>query len=283
MLAPLRSEFVLAILTVLFFGDVVGRPGREAFAYAAPILKEKHQADFIVVNGENASAGSGLTPATYSKLMSSGANVITTGDHIFRNREYPLIIKEMPVLRPANYPKTADGKGWGLYTTAGGVRVAVMNLMGRVFMEPLRCPYELADEILQTAGQQAKVILLDMHAEATSEKIAMGWHLDGRVSAIVGTHTHIQTADERVLPGGTAYISDLGMTGPYDSVLGRDKHAVLKKLRTAMPARFEVAENDVRACGVVVKIDDQTGRAQSIERFQMPMENRTGIDVGNGR
>jgi metallophosphoesterase (TIGR00282 family) len=264
---------------VLFFGDVVGRPGREGLAYAIPILKDKYNADFIVVNGENASAGSGLTPATYAKLMSAGANVITTGDHIYRNREYPLIIHEVPVLRPANYPKSADGKGWGLYTTKAGVRIVVMNLMGRVFMEPLRCPFELADEIVQTAAQQTKIILVDIHAEATSEKIAMGWHLDGKVSCIVGTHTHVQTADERVLPGGTAYISDLGMTGPYDSVLGREKHAVLKKLRTSMPARFEVAENDVRACGVAVKIDDQTGRALSIERFQVPMEIRTGMDM----
>jgi len=264
---------------VLFFGDVVGRPGREGLAYALPILKERYSADFVVVNGENASAGSGLTPATYAKLMAAGANVITTGDHIFRNREYPLIIHESPILRPANYPKAADGKGWGLYTTQAGIRILVMNLMGRVFMEPLRCPFELADEIIATAGAQTKVILVDMHAEATSEKVALGWHLDGKVSAVVGTHTHVQTADERILPGGTAYISDLGMTGPYDSVLGREKHAVLKKLRTSMPARFEVAQNDVRAAGVVVRIDDQTGRAQSIERFQLPFEPRTGVDT----
>jgi len=268
----------VSTLTVLFFGDVVGRPGREGLAHAVPILQEKYNADFIVVNGENSSAGSGLTPATYAKLMSCGANVITTGDHIFRNREYPQIIHEIPVLRPANYPKSADGKGWGLYTTKAGVRIVVANLMGRVFMEPMRCPFELADEIVQTASQQTKIILIDMHAEATSEKIALGWHLDGKVSAIVGTHTHVQTADERILPNGTAYISDLGMTGPYDGVLGRDKNAVLKKLRTAMPARFEVAEHDVKACGVAVKIDDTTGRALSIERFQVPMQLKTGVD-----
>jgi 2',3'-cyclic-nucleotide 2'-phosphodiesterase len=258
----------LNLLTVLFFGDVVGRPGRNGLAHAIPILKEKHQANFIVVNGENAASGSGLTPSTLNKILSAGADVVTTGDHIFRNKEYPGIINELRVLRPANYPKSADGRGWGLYTTADGTRIVVMNLMGRVFMEPLRCPFELADEILAGASNQAKIILLDMHAEATSEKIAMGWHLDGKVSAIVGTHTHVQTADERVLPGGTAYISDLGMTGPYDSVLGREKVPVLKKFRTSMPARFDVAEHDVRACGVVVKIDRDTGRAKSIERFQ---------------
>jgi 2',3'-cyclic-nucleotide 2'-phosphodiesterase len=261
----------LAIITVLFFGDVVGRPGRNALAYAVPILKQQHQADFVVVNGENAAAGSGLTPTTLNKILSSGAHVVTTGDHIFRNKEFPGIINEPRVLRPANYPKSADGRGWGLYTTNDGTRIVVMNLMGRVFMEPLRCPFELADEILVQALNQTKIVLVDMHAEATSEKMAMGWHLDGKASAIVGTHTHVQTADERILPGGTAFISDLGMTGPYDSVLGREKAPVLKKFRTSMPARFDVAEGDPRACGVVVKIDKDTGRAKSIERFQLPL------------
>lgn len=258
-------------LTVLFFGDVVGRPGRNGLAHALPILKQKYGAEFVVVNGENSAAGSGLTPATLNKILSCGADVVTTGDHIFRNKEFPGVINELRVLRPGNYPKSADGRGWGLYTTQDGTRIVVMNLMGRVFMEPLRCPFEIADEILAGASNQARIILLDMHAEATSEKIAMGWHLDGKISALVGTHTHVQTADERVLPLGTAYISDLGMTGPYDSVLGREKAPVLKKFRTAMPARFEVAENDVRACGVAVKINRETGRAISIERFQFPL------------
>jgi metallophosphoesterase (TIGR00282 family) len=275
------KERILSILTVLFFGDVVGRPGRNAISQAVPLLREKHKADFVVVNGENAASGSGLTPTTLNKILSSGADVVTTGDHIFRNKEFPGVIHELRVLRPANYPKSADGKGWGLYTTKDGTRIIVMNLMGRVFMEPLRCPFELADEILTSASNQARVILLDMHGEATSEKIAMGWHLDGRVSAIVGTHTHVQTADERILPGGTAYITDLGMTGPYDGVLGREKAPVLKKFRTAMPAHFEVAEHDVKACGVIVKIDSNTGRATSIERFQMPIDPRTGLDYGN--
>jgi hypothetical protein len=270
----------LATVTVLFFGDVVGRPGRAALAYAIPVLREKYGADFIVANGENAASGSGLSPTTLNKLLSSGADVVTSGDHIFRNKEYPGVIHELRVLRPANYPKSADGKGWGLYTTKDGTRLVVINLMGRIFMEPLRCPFELADEILAGAANQARIILVDMHGEATSEKIAMGWYLDGKVSAVVGTHTHVQTADERILPGGTAYITDLGMTGPYDSVLGRDKTAVLKKFRTAMPARFEVAEGDVKACGAVIKIDGATGRAQSIERFQVPVDPRTGLDAG---
>ena len=267
----LRWEHVLGNVTVLFFGDVVGRPGRNALRYAIPVLKEKYQANFVVVNGENAASGSGLTPSTLNKILSAGADVVTTGDHIFRNKEYPGVINELRVLRPGNYPKSADGRGWGLYTTADGTRIVVMNLMGRVFMEPLRCPFEIADEILTSTASQAKIILLDMHAEATSEKIAMGWHLDGKISAIVGTHTHVQTADDRILPNGTAYISDLGMTGPYDSVLGREKVPVLKKFRTSMPARFEVAEGDARACGICVRIDKDTGRANFIERFQLPL------------
>jgi len=266
----------MSILTVLFFGDVVGRPGRHAITHALPILKQKYGAGFVVVNGENAASGSGLTPSTLSKILAAGADVVTTGDHIFRNKEYPGVINDLRVLRPANYPKSADGKGWGLYTTADGVRIVVMNLMGRVFMEPLRCPFEVADEIVAGAAAHSKIILLDMHGEATSEKIAMGWHLEGRVSAIVGTHTHVQTADERVLPGGTAYITDLGMSGPYDGVLGRQKAPVLKKFRTAMPARFEVCDGDIKACGVTVRIDTDTGRAQSIERFQMPVPPPTG-------
>ena len=270
----------MSLISVLMFGDVVGRPGRHGLANAIPILREKHGADFVVVNGENAAAGSGVSATTLNKMLAAGADVVTTGDHIFRNKEYPTVIHEPRLLRPANYPKSADGKGWGLYTTKSGVRVAVINLMGRIFMEPLRCPFELADEILAVASNQAKVIVVDMHGEATSEKIAMGWYLDGKISAMAGTHTHIQTADERILPGGTAYITDLGMTGPYDSVLGREKVPVLKKFRTAMPARFEVAEHDVKACGVAVKIDAETGRAQSIERFQVPMDPRTGMDLG---
>ena len=269
----------LSTLTVLFFGDVVGRPGRSALAYALPLLKQKYGAGFIVVNGENSASGSGITPSTLNKMLACGADVITSGDHIFRNKEYPGVINEPRLLRPANYPKSADGKGWGIFTTPDGLRIAVMNLMGRVFMEPLRCPFELADEILTSAGHHCKIVLLDLHGEATSEKIAMGWYLDGKVSAIVGTHTHVQTADETILPGGTAYITDLGMTGPYDSVLGREKVPVLKKFRTSMPARFEVAEGNPKACGVAVGINRETGRAQSIERFQLPVPASTFIDA----
>jgi len=269
--AALERPFV-ATLTILYFGDVVGRPGRKAVCHAIPVLKKLHDPDFIVANGENSAGGSGISPNTLQKLASYGVQVLTSGDHIYRNKEYVGVIQDARVLRPANYPKSADGKGYGVYETRTGVRVGVINLMGRIFMEPLRCPFEQADRLLNELSQHVKVILVDMHAEATSEKIAMGWHLDGRVSAMVGTHTHIQTADERVLPKGSAYITDLGMCGPYDSVIGRVKEAVLKKLRTAMPARFDVAEGDVKACGVVLRIDTETGRARSIERFQVPID-----------
>lgn len=262
----------MATITVLFFGDVVGRPGRKGVCHAIPILKKLHDPDFILANGENSAGGSGITPSTLQKLASYGVNALTSGDHIFRNKEFVGVIQDARVLRPANYPKFADGKGYGVYETRTGVRVGVINLMGRIFMEPLRCPFDLADKIVNEMSQHVKVIIVDMHAEATSEKIAMGWYLDGRVSAVVGTHTHIQTADDRILPKGTAYLTDLGMTGPYDSVIGRVKDAVLKKLRTAMPARFDVAEGDVKACGVVLRIDTETGRAKSIERFQVPID-----------
>ena len=266
------KETGVATVTVLYFGDVVGEPGRKGLGHAIPLLKERHDPDFILANGENSAAGSGVSASTLQKMLSYGVQAVTTGDHIFKNKEYAGVIQDPRLLRPANYPKSADGKGWGVFEDRHGRRLAVINLMGRIFMEPLRCPFEIADEIVAEVSQTVKVILVDMHAEATSEKVALGWHLDGRVSAIVGTHTHIQTADERILPQGTAYLTDLGMTGPYDSVIGRMKEPVLKKLRTAMPARFEVASGDVKACGVVLRIDAETGRAQSIERFQVPLE-----------
>ncbi|MCK6472946.1 MAG: TIGR00282 family metallophosphoesterase [Planctomycetes bacterium] len=264
----------MPVLTILFFGDVVGRPGRSGLCHGIAKLKAAHAPDLIVANGENSASGSGVTQSTLHKMLSYGAEVITTGDHFFRNKEYVTVVDDPRVLRPANFPKGVGGRGWGVFETAKGERVGVVNVMGRIFMEPLQSPYDAADEAVAALASQTKVILVDMHAEATSEKIALGWHLDGRVSAIVGTHTHIQTADERILPKGTAYITDLGMTGPYDSVIGREKEPVLKKLRTGVPARFEVAENDVKACGVVLKIDSATGRAQSIERFQVPLEGK---------
>jgi metallophosphoesterase (TIGR00282 family) len=268
----------VGLLKILFFGDVVGRPGRSGINNAIPLLKEKFGPDLIIANAENSAGGSGITPTSLRKLTDYGVDVLTSGDHIFRNREYSEIIGDPRVIRPANYPRSADGKGWGVFDTRTGVRVAVVNLLGRIFMEPLRCPFEIVDEILPNVSNQANVIVVDMHAEATSEKVAMGWHLDGRVSAVLGTHTHIQTADQRVLPKGTAYITDVGMTGPYDSVIGRDVKNVLKKLRTGMPARFTVANENVMACGVVLAVDPSSGLADSIDRFQVTFrEKKTEI------
>lgn len=259
-------------LTLLCFGDVVGRPGRQGVTAVLRQLKSRYHPAFSVVNAENAAGGSGISASVSSKLFSAGTDVITTGDHFYRNKEFVTVVDDVRVLRPANFPVSAQGHGWGVYETAAGCRIGVINLMGRIFMEPQRCPFEIADEIIPKLREQTPLIVVDMHAEATSEKIALGWHLAGKVSAIVGTHTHIQTADERILPGGTAYITDLGMSGPYDSVIGREKAPVLQKLRTGMPARFDVARGDVRACGVVVQLDVNSGRAVSIERFQISVD-----------
>jgi metallophosphoesterase (TIGR00282 family) len=259
-------------LFLLCFGDVVGRPGRQGITVALKDLKARFSPSFAVVNAENSAGGSGISVSVSSKLFSAGVDVITTGDHFYRNKEFVTVVDDARVLRPANFPAAAEGHGWGLYPLPTGHKIGVVNLMGRIFMDPQRCPFEVADEIIPRLREQTSLIVVDMHAEATSEKVALGWHLDGRVSVIFGTHTHIQTADERILPGGTAYITDVGMTGPYDSVIGREKAPVLRKLRTGMPARFDVAKNDVRACGVIVQLDTDTGKALSIERVQIPVK-----------
>ncbi len=260
------------LLKILAIGDVVGKPGRKACRELAP-LREELGLDFVVVNGENAAGGTGLTPPIVEELLSCGADVLTSGDHIYKNREVLDVIEtEERLLTPANISRSAKGRGWGVYD-ASGVPVGVFNLLGRTFMKGLSDnPFERADEILKELSERAKVILLDFHAEATSEKVSMGWYLDGRVSVVFGTHTHIQTSDERVLPGGTAYITDLGMTGPHDSVLGRRKERVLQYLSTGMPARFEVARGDVRLSGALFTVDAETGRAAAVERLQRKIE-----------
>ncbi|MCZ7648154.1 MAG: TIGR00282 family metallophosphoesterase [Planctomycetota bacterium] len=260
-------------MTILFFGDIVGRPGRKAVCHALPHLKERFDPDLIVANAENSAGGSGISSSTLRKLASYGVEVFTSGDHFFRNKEYAGVVDDPRVLRPVNYPPQAPGRGWGLYKARGGVEVAVVNAMGRIFMEALECPFAAMDRALGEIGPQARVILVDFHAEATSEKMAMAWYLNGRVSALVGTHTHVQTADERILNGGTACISDLGMSGPYDSVIGRSKEAVLHRLTTGVPARFEVTEGEEKACGVVLKIDAESGKALGIERFQVALKD----------
>jgi metallophosphoesterase (TIGR00282 family) len=251
---------------ILFVADVVGQPGREAVKALLPGLKQELQPDLTILNGENAAGGFGLTGKIAAELKASGADVITTGNHVFAQKEF---VAELPtqerVLRPANYPPRAPGQGWCV-TAAAGQEVLVMNLMGRIFtVETLDDPFRAADEIL-AAHPDAKIVFCDMHAEATSEKNAMGWHLDGRVSAVVGTHTHIPTADARVLPGGTAYVTDVGMVGPRDGCIGMDKEVVIQRFLTGVPNRFVVASGPVTFNSVLVTINSSTGRATSIQR-----------------
>jgi metallophosphoesterase (TIGR00282 family) len=256
-------------LNILFIGDILGRPGRTLVADHLSDLIERHQLGLVIANGENAAAGFGITPRLTVELLALGIDVITSGNHIWDRREIMEHIAQEPrLLRPANY---VSGPGRGLYhgTTRSGVEYAVLNLQGRVFMAQSDCPFRTADRELEELPESCKIRIVDMHAEATSEKIAMGWHLDGRATAVVGTHTHIPTADERVLPGGTAYITDIGMTGPYDSIIGIKKETVLEKFLTQMPARFEPAENDVRLCAVLIQADTGTGRAVAIERLML--------------
>lgn len=258
-------------MNVLHVGDIVGSPGRRAFTEAVPRLREMHGLDLVIANGENAAGGRGITPKLADELREAGADVITLGDHCWDQRELAPWLKDARrIVRPANFAPGCPGTGVCVIQ-AGSTEVAVVSLIGRVFLPPFDCPFRKIDEILRELT--ARVILVEIHAEATSEKIAMGWHLDGRVSSVVGTHTHVQTADERILPRGTAYLTDLGMTGPRDSVLGRDVPSVLQKFSNGMPSRFGIAGDDhPRLEGAVVDIDEHTGTARSIERVRHVLE-----------
>jgi metallophosphoesterase (TIGR00282 family) len=252
---------------IFIIGDVVGEPGRKAlFLSLAQIIHEK-KIDFVIANGENAAGGFGITGKLAGKLYSYGVDCITSGNHIWRNKDIFRTIQEDPkILRPANYPKNTPGRGWALFEK-NGYKIAVLNLLGRVFMEPLDCPFRTARKEIANIRKEANIIIVDFHGEATSEKMAMGWYLDGMVSAVVGTHTHIQTADERLLPGGTAYITDAGMTGPFDSIIGMQKENAIRKFVTFIPSKFQVAENDIHINGVVVTVEVTTGKASMIERM----------------
>jgi hypothetical protein len=257
-------------MNVLMIGDVFGEPGRAALARLLPRLRDEHRVDFTVVNVENAAAGFGVTPQIARSILDQGADVMTSGNHIWDRKEIvDYIARENLLLRPANYPLGTPGVGH-VTLKAGPHRVAVVNLMGRVFMSSIDCPFRKADEIVAELSRDTRIILVDMHAEATSESVAMGWYLDGRVSAVVGTHRHVQTADERILPRGTAYITDLGMTGPVDSVIGVDTELILQRFLTQMPIRFEPARGPAALCGVLITIDPESGRASSIHRLRVP-------------
>jgi len=256
-------------MRILFIGDIVGEPGRRAVKELVPKITKKEDIDFVVANGENVAGGSGVTPALADELLNSGIDVITAGDHIWKRKEIlDYIGSSQRLLRPANYPKNTPGFGSTVVKSASDVEVGVINLMGRVFMQPVECPFRVVKEEIERLKNKTRIIIIDMHAEATSEKIALGWYLDGLVSAIVGTHTHVQTADEKILPLGTAFISDAGMTGPFDSVIGRKKEQILSRFLTQMPVKFEMAEGDVQLHGVIIDIDEKTGKAESIKRIQ---------------
>lgn len=256
-------------MKILFIGDIVGSPGRKAAKELIPKIKKKEKIDFVIANGENAAGGSGITPRIAEELLGAGIDVITSGDHIWKRKEVTELLDEHPnILRPANYPAGAPGMGGYAAKAKNGKYVGVINLVGRVFMESVECPFKQAKEEIEELKKKTNIIIIDMHAEATSEKVALGWYLDGEVSAIVGTHTHVPTADEAILPQGTAYITDVGMTGPHDSVIGRKKEQILARFLTQLPTRFEMAENDVRLNGAIVDVDDSTGKASSIKRVR---------------
>jgi 2',3'-cyclic-nucleotide 2'-phosphodiesterase len=258
-------------INLLCIGDVVGRPGRYVLSQYLPQLIKQYDLHCVICNAENAAGGSGFTPQLYEKFLRYGVHLITLGDHIYRRQEIiPVMERSTNIARPVNFPPGSPGKPFGVHETRLGPKVAVMSVLGRLFMRPpTDCPYRAVDRTLAMIPPDIKIVVLDMHAEATSEKVAMGWHLDGRVSVVFGTHTHIQTADERILPNGTAYITDLGMTGPYDSVLGRKKDRVLRNLITNLPSPFDVASGDLRLCGIMVRVDSVTGRATRIERVRV--------------
>ena len=262
-------------IRILALGDVVGRPGRQVISQQLPALVRQRQIDMVIANAENIAGGSGITTKLFHKIRSYGVDVITLGDHIFRRQDIvPTMQSSERIVKPANMAKAAAGRPYTIVPTASGVPVAVFSLLGRIFMNfPADDPFAAADFVYEDVGHRAKIMVCDIHAEASSEKIALGHYLDGRVSLMFGTHTHVPTADAKVLPGGSGFISDVGMCGPYDSVLGRRKDRVLKYMTTGMHAPFEVATGDVRMCGVLAEIDPDTGQCLSIERIEVAGAN----------
>jgi metallophosphoesterase (TIGR00282 family) len=253
---------------LLFIGDVIGKPGRQALSNELHRLVDRYMVDLVIANGENAAGGFGITEETARDLYRCGIHLLTSGNHIWDKKDaLDFIKREEMLLRPANYPEGTPGRGSTVITTAGGIKVAVLNLEGRVFMNNLDCPFRVADREIELLKRETPIIFVDFHAEATSEKAALGWYLDGRASAVVGTHTHVQTADERILTGGTAYITDVGMTGSYDSVIGVRKEEAISRFLTQLPAKFEVAKKDIRLNAVVIEVDAQSGKALRIERI----------------
>ncbi|KAB8138804.1 TIGR00282 family metallophosphoesterase [Gracilibacillus oryzae] len=257
-------------MRILFIGDIVGSPGRDMVQEYLPKLKTKYQPHISIVNGENAASGKGITEKIYKNLLEWGTNAVTMGNHTWDKKDIFQFIDNAPyMVRPGNLPAGTPGTEI-VFVKSNGKEIAVINLLGRTFMQPVDDPFQRVDELIEIAKKRTNIIFVDFHAEATSEKQAFGWYLDGKVSAVVGTHTHVQTADDRILPNHTAYISDVGMTGPYDGILGMEREAVLKKFTTALPVRFEVPKDGrTQLSGVVIDIDSSTGKASKIERIQI--------------
>ncbi|MBN1435657.1 MAG: TIGR00282 family metallophosphoesterase [Sedimentisphaerales bacterium] len=270
-------------IKVLYIGDVVGRPGRQVLAEELTRVVREHEIDCVIANVENVAGGSGLTIVSYDKLCKYGINLMTLGDHVYRKREIiDTLCNSDCIVRPANLPSKAAGKEWAVYTTRRGPQIAVVTLLGRMYMSmPSDNPFSAIDRVLKRIPSDVRIVFVEMHAEATSEKIAMGWYLDGQVSAVIGTHTHVVTADETVLPKGTGYITDIGMTGPHESVLGRTVDRVVKSLVTQMPYMYSVATGDIRMNGVIVTVESNTGRARDIERICVKLENPQQVPYDN--
>jgi metallophosphoesterase (TIGR00282 family) len=262
-------------MNILFIGDIYGRPGRMALKKALPALREKYAPDFVIVNCENSAGGKGVTREIVQELLGLGVDVLTGGNHSLHQKGCdPLFEEEERLIRPANFPPGTPGRGWVLLESAAGFPVATLNVCGRAFMEPFYDPFRCVSQLVTEARAHTPIIIVDFHAETTSEKIGMGWFLDGQVSAVFGTHTHVQTADERILPNGTAYITDTGMTGPYESIIGADREIVLEAMMTMRPKRFDVAPaHDVRVCGAFVEVDPMDGRARRMERVRVDLGN----------
>ncbi|MCX5821302.1 MAG: TIGR00282 family metallophosphoesterase [Deltaproteobacteria bacterium] len=263
-------------MKIFFIGDIVGKPGRRAVRELLPGIIEERRIDFVIANCENAAAGFGVTAEIVEELYGAHIDVLTSGNHIWDKKEVMEFVDDYEtLLRPANYPEGAPGRGSVVIPSRVGIPIGVLNLAGRVFMQPLDCPFRTADREIEKLRKRARVIIVDMHAEATSEKIAMGWYLDGRVTAVLGTHTHVQTADERILPGGAAYITDVGMTGPFDSVIGIRKDSIMQRFLIQIPNKFDIAKGDVRLQGVTVEIAPD-GRAIGLERLNVSLQEPPG-------
>ncbi|MEM7312546.1 MAG: TIGR00282 family metallophosphoesterase [Planctomycetota bacterium] len=260
-------------MRILHIGDIVGKPGRRIVRQSVPALREREGIDFVLANGENSAGGTGITPENFRELMKCQVDCVSLGDHIYRRKQIAEILeKDHRIVKPANFPQEAPGKPWTVVEAKNGVKVGVISLIGRVFMKPVDCPWAAVDKVLEEMPSDVKVILVDFHAEATSDKQIMGRYLDGKVSSVLGTHTHVPTADETVFPGGTAFQCDIGMTGPYESILGRRIDRVTYTTRTMYPSQFDVAEDDVRLMGTIVDIDVSTGRATDIRRLCVRQE-----------